>query len=67
MKKLLSLGLVSLLIGMTAMTPSGGQDRGGNVGIRGRFVGAWRLVSLEAPGPDGKFIGPTHAAPGVLG
>jgi len=55
MKRLLSIGVVSLFIGMTAMTPSGGQDRGGNEGIRERFVGAWRLVSLEAPGPDGKI------------
>ena len=49
------LGLVTLLIGMTTTTLSGSQDRGGNEGIRARFVGAWRLVSLEAPGPDGKI------------
>jgi hypothetical protein len=55
MKRLLSIGVVSLFIGMTATTPSGGQNRGGNEGIRERFVGAWRLVSLEAPGPDGKI------------
>lgn len=55
MKRLLSIGVVSLFIGMTAMTPCGGQDRGRNEGIRERFVDAWRLVSLEAPGPDGKI------------
>ena len=60
MKKLLAVGVVSLFIGMTAMTLSGsqrrhGEDRCGNEGIRDRFVGAWRLVSLEAPGPDGKI------------
>jgi hypothetical protein len=59
MKKLLSLGVVSLFIGMTAMTLSGshsqnGRDRGGNDSIRDRFVGAWRLVSLEQQGADGK-------------
>lgn len=54
MKKLLSLG-VGLLIGMTALTLFGSQDRGGNEGGKDRFVGAWRLVSLEAPGPDGKI------------
>jgi hypothetical protein len=54
MKKLISLGVVTLLIGMTSTTLSGSQDRGGSEGIRERFVGAWRLVSLEAPGPDGK-------------
>jgi len=58
MKKPLLLGVVSLLIGATAMTVSGGQNRGGNGGIGGRFVGAWRLASLEAEGADGK----THRA-----
>ena len=57
MKKLISLGVVTLLIGITSTTLSGSQDRSGNEGIRARFVGvgAWRLVSLEAPGPDGKI------------
>jgi hypothetical protein len=55
MKKLLSLGLVSLLVGMTAVTLSGGQDRGGNEDIRERFVGAWRLAWLEEEGADGKI------------
>jgi hypothetical protein len=45
---------------MTAMTLSGshsqnGRDRGGNDSIRDRFVGAWRLVSLEQDGADGKI------------
>jgi Lipocalin-like domain len=55
MKRMLSIGVVSLFIGMIAMTLCGGQDRGGNEGIRERFVSAWRLVSLEAPGPGGKI------------
>ncbi len=55
MIKLISLGVVTLLIGITSTTLSGSQDRGGNEGIRAQFVGAWRLVSLEAPGPDGKI------------
>jgi hypothetical protein len=55
MKRMLSIGVVSLFIGVIAMTLCGGQDRGGNEGIRERFVGAWRLVSLEAPGADGKI------------
>jgi len=54
MKKLLSLGVVSLFIGVTAMTLSGSQDRGGNDGIRDRFIGAWRLAWLEEEGADGK-------------
>ena len=58
MKKPLLLGVVCLLIGATAMTVSGGQNRGANGGIGGRFVGAWRLASLEAEGADGK----THRA-----
>jgi Lipocalin-like domain len=54
MKKLLSLGVVSLIIGMTAMTLFGGQDREVNAGIRDRFVGGWRLAWLEEEGADGK-------------
>jgi len=59
MKKLLSLGGGLLLIGVTAMTLSGsqgqnGKDRGGSDSIRDRFVGAWRLASLEEEGADGK-------------
>jgi hypothetical protein len=54
MKKPLSLGVVCLFIGMTAVTLSDSQDRGGNEGIRDRFVGAWRLAWLEEQGADGK-------------
>jgi hypothetical protein len=53
MKKLLSLGVVFLFIGMTATTLSGTQDRDVNGGGE-RFVGAWRLASLEQEGADGK-------------
>ncbi len=55
MKKLLSLGVVVLLVGMTSTSLLGNQERGGNDHVRNRFVGAWRLVSLEAPGSDGKI------------
>ena len=55
MKKLLSLGLVTLLVGMTSTTLSGRQDRGGTEGIRDRFVGAWRLAWLEGEGADRKI------------
>ena len=57
MKHLLSLGVVSLFIGMatvSASTLSGSQDHGVNERIQDRFVGAWRLVWLEEPGADGK-------------
>ena len=57
MKKLFSLGLLSLLIGMSAIsgvTLLGSQDRDVNRGIWDRFIGAWRLVWLEEPGADGK-------------
>jgi Lipocalin-like domain len=55
MEKLLSLGVASLFIGMTAMTLSGGQERRGNEDIRERFAGAWRLAWLEEEGADGKI------------
>jgi len=54
MKNLLSLGVVSLFIGMITMTLSGNQDRRVNEGIRDRFVGAWRLAWLEEQRADGK-------------
>ena len=55
MKKLLWLGAVSLLAGLTAMTLPGSQARDGKGSIRGRFVGAWRLASLEREAADGKI------------
>jgi hypothetical protein len=58
LKKLLSLGVVSLFIGMTTisgLTLSGSQGRGANEGIQNRFVGTWRLAWLEREGPDGKI------------
>ena len=57
MRKLLSLGLVSVFIGMTSisgLTRSGSRDRGVNENIRDRFIEAWRLAWLEEPGLDGK-------------
>jgi hypothetical protein len=50
MKKLLSLGALSLFFAMSALsgsTPSGSQDRDLDQGIRDRFIGAWRLAWLE--------------------
>ena len=58
MKKLLSLGVLSLFIGITTipgLTLSGSQRRRVNEVIRHPFVGAWRLVWLEEPGADGKI------------
>jgi hypothetical protein len=57
MKKLLSLGLMTLFVGVTTisgLTLSGSQDRVGKEGIRDRFIGAWRLAWLEEQGADGK-------------
>ena len=54
MKTLLSLGVASLLIGMTVTTLSGSQDRR-NEGSRGRFIGAWRLAWLEEESAGGKI------------
>ncbi len=55
MKKLLSLCLMFLLIAMSAITPSAGQDRTAAESMRDRFVGAWKLVWLEEPDADGKI------------
>jgi hypothetical protein len=56
MKKLIPFGLMALFFAIGAMPGSalpGSQDKDGNQAVKNRFVGAWRLVSLEAPGPDG--------------
>jgi hypothetical protein len=59
MKKLLSLGVVSLFMGITLIGLTGtalnGSQRSGRDGIRERFVGAWRLAWLEEQGPDWKI------------
>ena len=58
MKKMLSFGLLTLFLGITAipgLTLSGSQSRGGNKGILHRLIGTWRLVWLEDPGTDGKI------------
>lgn len=56
MKELLSFRAV-LFLGATAISGlvmSGSQVRAGNGRIQDRFVGAWRLASLEEPDADGK-------------
>jgi hypothetical protein len=55
-KKRLSLGAVSVLFAMATLGGStlSGQDRGRNTGIPERFIGAWRLVTLEVVDADGK-------------
>jgi Lipocalin-like domain len=50
MKRLLALSVLSLFIGMSAMTLPHGQV--GNDSTRDRFVGAWSLASLEQEGAD---------------
>jgi hypothetical protein len=58
MKKILSVSVAFLALAIVAIPlPAlpGSQDRDENQSARSRFVGAWRLVSLEAPGSDGKL------------
>jgi hypothetical protein len=54
MKKLLSICGALLFLGTTALTLSGSLSGEVDENARDRFVGAWRLVSLEAQGSDGK-------------
>lgn len=49
MKNLLAIGILSVLVGMTAV--AAGQERS----VNDQFVGAWRLAWLEQPGADGKL------------
>jgi Lipocalin-like domain len=53
MQKLLSPFVMLFLIGTIATPLSSSQDGGPHERIKDKFVGAWRLVSLEAPGPNG--------------
>jgi len=56
MKKLFSLGGLTLLIILAITTLSTGQpDQTANAVIRDKFAGAWRLVWLEEPDADGKI------------
>ena len=56
MKKLMSMGVVSLLVAIAAiLSAAASRAQEPKVGDhpRDRFIGAWRLVWLEEPGPDG--------------
>lgn len=53
MKSLLLLSIVVLFsTGVAAQFTNDAVDK--NKELQGRFVGAWKLVSLEEPGPDGR-------------
>jgi hypothetical protein len=56
MKKVLSESVAFLFLAITAIPIAalpGTQIRDEGQSVKSRFIGAWRLVSLEAPGPDG--------------
>jgi lipocalin-like protein len=56
MKRLLSLGVASLLLGTATLSRSNvsaGQEAETNQHARDRFIGAWRLAWLEEEGADG--------------
>jgi Lipocalin-like domain len=58
MKEQLALGAVSLFVGMAAilgLAMSGTQVRADNQRIQDRFIGAWRLASLEEPDTNGNL------------
>jgi hypothetical protein len=55
MRKLLSLGMFFLSISAITWAQSGRKNPAVPEGMRGRFVGAWRLVSLESESADGKI------------
>ena len=53
MKNLLTLVLITALLGTTALQFSGTPGHDSQQKIQNRFVGAWRLASLEEPDADG--------------
>ncbi len=54
MKSVLSICVLSLSVGLIAV-PRWTLSSARNQSIGDRFAGAWWLVSLEAPGSDGKI------------
>lgn len=59
MEKFLSNGIALLLLFVSAVSgpaSSGGQEHRSNGSAQDKFVGAWRLVWLEAEGSDGKMF-----------
>lgn len=55
MKKLISIRVMPLLAAALVLSAAASRSREQGVGDdpRDRFIGAWRLVWLEEPGPDG--------------
>ncbi len=56
MSKWLSVGIAAMVVAMMAIAGtslSGSEQRGETLADRDRFIGAWRLVSLEEQGADG--------------
>jgi len=58
MKKVFSASMAFLFLAISAIPIAalpGSQVGDEDQSLKSRFIGAWRLVSLEAPGPDGKI------------
>lgn len=58
MKKVVPASVAFLFLAMTAIpfaASPGSQIRDEGQSLKSRFIGAWRLVALESPGPDGKI------------
>src|SRR6516164_9558483 len=55
MKNLLSLILMTVFLGTTALALSARPGRDSRQEIPNRFIGAWRLAWLEEPDADGKI------------
>jgi hypothetical protein len=54
-KRLMRLAIV-VCVALTAMTHESSARQASPSGDRSRFVGAWRLAWMEAPGPDGNIV-----------
>jgi Lipocalin-like domain len=55
MKNMSLLSILCLFAAMATATGSAAPDDSSNGSVQGRFVGAWRLVSLEEPDAQGKI------------
>ena len=54
MRKWAAVGAMCLYVALVGATARGGAERGDRARMQERFVGAWRLVSLEEPDAAGK-------------
>lgn len=64
--KAIPIGILASIVALSGLINAFSQTRSAQKNVpasdRERLVGAWRLVSIAAPGPDGKTMSVSHPA-----